>query len=250
MEFANINITGGFAISGAAEFVTANLIQLLDAANSASYSGSGSTWYDISGQGYNGTISGPTYSANNQGYFNFSAGNYISLPGGLPITNLTEMTWNSVAYYSNVATAGNPGKGSLFSSGAGFTSDMLFSCYRGDLFYQINDGGDGSASITLPSTDTWLNLCLVFNGNGSTNADRMKLYINGVLQTLSYSYSVPATTPSATGSVEIGRYTLSTGDGDLQFVGRCSVHALYNRALTQAEVTQNFDAVKDRYGIS
>ena len=51
------------------------LVFYLDAGNSASYGGSGSTWSDISGNGNNGTIDGATYSSNEGGYFNFDGSN-------------------------------------------------------------------------------------------------------------------------------------------------------------------------------
>ena len=51
------------------------LVLYLDAANPKSYSGSGTTWTDISGNGNNGTISGATYSSNDGGYFDFDGSN-------------------------------------------------------------------------------------------------------------------------------------------------------------------------------
>ena len=41
--------------------VTDGLTLCLDGAASTSYSGSGSTWYDLSGNAYNGTITGASY---------------------------------------------------------------------------------------------------------------------------------------------------------------------------------------------
>ena len=48
--------------------ITSNLILHLDAGNTSSYPGTGTTWTDLSGNGYNGTLTnGPTYDSNNQG---------------------------------------------------------------------------------------------------------------------------------------------------------------------------------------
>ena len=53
--------------------VTDGLVLYVDARNTSSYSGSGNTWNDLSGQGNNGTITGATY--NNSGWFNFDGSN-------------------------------------------------------------------------------------------------------------------------------------------------------------------------------
>lgn len=62
--------------------ITNGLVLNLDAGNPASYSGSGTTWTDLSGNGNNGTlVNSPTYNANNQGYLSFNGSNtYVDLP--------------------------------------------------------------------------------------------------------------------------------------------------------------------------
>ena len=57
------------------QIVTDGLVLCLDAANKDSYPGSGTTWYDLSGNGYNSTAAGtvgPTFNSN--GYFEFTGG--------------------------------------------------------------------------------------------------------------------------------------------------------------------------------
>ena len=60
--------------------VTSGLVLCLDAANPRSYSGTGTTWTDLSGNGYNGTlVNSPTFS---QGVFTFNGStNYINVSG-------------------------------------------------------------------------------------------------------------------------------------------------------------------------
>ena len=60
--------------------VTSGLVLCLDAANPKSYSGTGTTWTDLSGNGYNGTlVNSPTFS---QGVFTFNGStNYINVSG-------------------------------------------------------------------------------------------------------------------------------------------------------------------------
>ena len=50
-------------------------------------------------------------------------------------------------------------------------------------------------SVTgLVSADTWYNALVVFDGSGATNADRLKLYINGNPITLTYTGTIPTQT--------------------------------------------------------
>lgn len=254
MILSNITLSGGmtFEAIGAISPVAGNIILELDAANSISYPGTGNTWFDLSGNDHDATlVDVPTWTSNDSGYFEFTTGNYMTLPTGIPLQGVTEFSYNSWAWYANVATGGNPGRGSLFSYGFNFTNDILVSCYQGFLFTQINNDSDGSAGLNIPALDSWLNICIVYDGAGSTNEDKLKMYVNGVEQTLSFGeYTVPAVT-SSIGEVtpEIGRYSLSQGDTELQFAGRLAYTSLYDKALSGAEVTQNFNALKGRYGL-
>ena len=59
--------------SKASDIVTNGLVVHVDAANRSSYSGAGSTWFDLSGNNLNFTLTGsPTHSTNNGGYFTFN----------------------------------------------------------------------------------------------------------------------------------------------------------------------------------
>ena len=58
--------------------VTSGSVLFLDAGNPASYSGSGSTWTDISGNGNNGTMTNVTYSSNNGGHMVFPGNGYVN----------------------------------------------------------------------------------------------------------------------------------------------------------------------------
>ena len=56
------------SIAGGPDIVENGLVLHLDAADSNSYPGSGTVWTDLSGNGYNGTLTnGPTFSSSNRG---------------------------------------------------------------------------------------------------------------------------------------------------------------------------------------
>ena len=62
-------------------------------------------------------------------------------------------------------------------------------------------------TVTTLQADQWYHLAMVYNGSGIDNASRLKLYINGVNESLTWVGTIPSTTcASNTGDFRIGRY--------------------------------------------
>jgi hypothetical protein len=82
------------------------------------------------------------------------------------------------------------------------------------------------------SQQQWFHMANVFDGTQSIHADRLKIYINGKLMTLTYSGPIVPSTASATDDVtRIGRYATNN-----QWLGRITDCRLYQRALSQREI--------------
>lgn len=221
-----------------ASIVTNGLVLCLDAGNTKSYPGTGTTWTDLSGLGNNGTlVNGPTYSSANSGSLVFDGvndyadcGNGSSLSFGNVITVI-------VSYYKGNTGTHNPivSKKSADPSLAGWeiadSSGMLRATFR-PTATQINIGD----SFTTFSLNVWAIAALTFDGTTA------KLYKNGV-NTLSTSSGGPVTLNSS-GPMRIA--TRSDGNMTNGSVGFVNV---YNRALSSTEVTQNFNALRGRYGL-
>ncbi len=63
------------------KLVTSGLVLCLDAANKLSYPGSGTSWYDLSGNNYNGTLTnGPTFNNGNGGSIVFDGASISRFP--------------------------------------------------------------------------------------------------------------------------------------------------------------------------
>ena len=90
------------------------------------------------------------------------------------------------------------------------------------------------------TTNTWHNICFVKPGNATQGGS---MYLNGNL--LSPSVTTAYTILNNNDAKVIGQ---GTGGGQF-FPGRIDIISLYNRALTAAEVQQNFQALRGRYGI-
>jgi len=218
--------------------VTNGLVMCLDAGNANSYPGTGTTWTDISNSGNSVVFSSAT--TYNSGYFSLSSTTYAGIASntllGLPAgsNNFSVGVWfnyNSVASYTayfekqNNAGGvlgtqrldmGNVGSTSYFTTWNNSTSAID----QGNFAYTINTGN-------------WYYGCL-------TCALSSKIcYMNG--QPISTS-NFNSTWPDNNQALGIGGYIRKIN-------GLLSNVTVYNRALSPAEVYQNFNALRGRFGI-
>jgi hypothetical protein len=244
------NFTTELAVAPATTSISTNGLALnLDAGNTLSYPGTGTTWTDLSGNGRNGTlINGVGYSSSNGGYLTFNGvGQDVRLSniGVLlnAVTNFSIDMWFKIA---------NPSTGafySLFSYGwsSNYSADILIYQTANKIGVQVNNGADGGGEIAYTSTG-FANVQVVYNGTLTGNSNRLKIYINGVEQTATFGYTVPAITSTVAGGQNaIASYSTPSYNNFL--LGNVSVNRIYNRSLTSTEVATNFDALKSRYGL-
>ena len=220
------------------EIVNNGLVLALDAGNTKSYPGSGTTWTDLSGRNNNATlIGGATYNLANMGNIAFDFVNgvaNINDADSLSFTNniFTIDVW---AYFNSVnVTQGVIGKRGWEYSIHTTGSNALY-------FYAWTAAGSGIYfNQTTIQAATWYNFSWVADGIQSI------LYVNSVPGS---PYGKVAGTMSNTGTgLTVGRGgQASTGDAYMN--GRVSATKFYNRALTAAEIQQNFNALRGRFGI-
>lgn len=216
------------------------LILNLDAAKKDSYPGSGTVWNDISGNGNGGTISGPIYNSSNGGALFFPSASNAYVSGSnpnLPSGNnaFTKSVWVKSGYkgstdHPNIISWGanstNNKNGLSLQSTAG-NAQILHWFFANDYSCSIND-----------ITNTWANVTVTYN------PPTLIFYVNAVSQ----STQTVTGTPNVSGSInlEIGRFGTST---QYNFSGSIANIQIYNRALSAAEVLQNYNAQKSRYGL-
>ena len=231
------------------QIVTDGLVLNLDAGDTSSYPGSGTTWYDISGNGLTGALTnGPTYDSANEGSIVFDGVNdYVDVtdtPLRITGVSFTMEVWfyydgNSSKAYA-IAGKRNSSPYNQYSLwiGNGTASvtpgNVLFGFVRID-----ESGGDRSTNYTLPSAG-------IYHAALINDSSSLKLYVNNVLRaTTSNTYPSPANLLISGQNFRIGE--LYTGDRYLN--GKVYTTRLYNRALSASEVEQNFNALRGRYGI-
>jgi len=232
------------------KIITNGLVLALDAANPKSYPGSGTTWFDLSGNGNNGTlVNGPTFDSANKGSIVFDGVNdYISLgttffiSTGNPFTVQLWMNHNprsSGTLFHRMITLNASGTTTL---GIAYVP-VLSSGYEG-LYMTSNTGWARAYTQFKPASNVWGFLTLTYNGNGSTNAANFKMFWNtNQLTLLTSGVTVPAATTAA-------NFLGVRQDGDGQvYNGKMSWYTIYNRELPSSEIQQNFNALRGRYGI-
>jgi hypothetical protein len=219
------------------QIVTNGLVLCLDAANTKSYPGSGTTWTDLSAFGNNGTLTnGPTYSSANGGSLAFNGTNYISsFPTQISTTGSRTV---SCFFRTNVTTRNGlcGTRGNAVATGWVLTVNQPLS---GSLnyFHTAGSGIDVAAGISI---NTWYNACVTYDVATATAT----LYLNGA------QIGSPVTSFSAmTPSVFNGAIGAEDGQFNNKFNGNIAQVQVYNRALTATEIQQNFNALRGRFGI-
>ena len=232
-----LNQTGKYFLikTGYENIVTAGLVANYDFGWYNSYIGTGSSFHDISGNFITGTLyNGVGFSGNDNGYLSFDgADDYAQVTQTLstPITICGWVKYNDQGQVTNTWIDISP------------HTVLVVSLNRtgiGDTYVYIGNGSSwlGAPGINASQkmlVNTWYHLAFVSNGSSST------LYMNGVnVGTSIYSPSGYGTSYRF-GSIVYGSEWLD---------GNIATTTIYNTALTQAQILQNFNAQAYRFGVN
>ena len=238
------------SLSHSPSIVTSGLVLALDAANTKSYPGSGTTWTDLSGNN-NGTLTnGLTYSSSNNGSLVFNgSNNYIEFGDVLDLgtNDLTVNVWARPAALAagNILVSKTRAAVQNYRFNFGFLNGFMYTFFQGNSGSGTDIAPTGTTAI---STNTWYMLTYVVKRDSS-----ISMYINGTLETLSGSATISQWNGLDFQSSNPFRIGCST-EGDNTtirslFNGNISDVQVYFRSLTQSEITQNFNALRGRYGL-
>ena len=208
------------------DIITDGLVLIQDAASERSYPGSGTTWYDLSGNSINGTLS--------------SAAMATAVPGEMRLNNSTdyinyghnallEPTSITVAAWVNLDN--NNDRHILITKWLGYSFEISSTGYP---YFRLNGPGDQYSSEAL----TWGEWYLI-TGTFDNSTKKHDCYVNGVnkgtsVKSSSIAYSQGTLSIPYTGNPAYGK-------------GEIATVSIYNRALTAAEVLQNYNAQKSRF---
>lgn len=206
------------------EIVNSGIILHVDAANPRSWPGSGSTLYDISGNQNHFTVSGTPTTINSAIQFDTTSYAY---------NNSSDFRIGTYTFMAATRYTGGV-KGRIIAANYTLTtSNWLLGHHGGqvDKFYS-----DGWVYNGTTYDTSWR----IYTGTVNTGTDTYRFYINGNLIAESAGGS---NGPNGLVINGYGSTTTERSDGQFSFL------SVYNRILTSAEIQQNFEATRSRYGI-
>ena len=224
------------------KIVTDGLVLALDAADKNSYSGSGTTWRDLSGNTNNNTLTnGPTFNSANGGSIVFDGVDDFC-QGTIPSSAFSSAHSICCWFYRNTITNWS----ALFSNNVGTNSCSILTFIDGTNFLGINQVGVQAANIAMDigsHLNRWIYATITFAGASSGNTVTVYVYKDGSLLT----NSGPLYWNLSTGtSYYIGRHYQT----EVQILnGNIPSVSVYNRALSASEIAQNYNAQKSRFNL-
>jgi hypothetical protein len=235
-------------VEGGGNVITDGLVLYLDAANTKSYIGSGTTWTDLSRGGNTmALVNGPTFNSSNNGSIVFDGiDDRVSLTSSINTgQNFTVSAWIYPTLLGGtrrcvVANSYNYSgrNGWLLNVAGGGGTNGFFLSLGADLAYR-------TSANNLLTVNQWAFISAVCV-SGGTN---LLLYLNGVevpsyLGTLLSSGTITYTYPQFNlGFRNVGGVTTDP------YTGRIAQTSVYNRVLSAAEILQNYNATKSRFGL-
>jgi hypothetical protein len=225
------------------KIVTEGLVLYLDAANTKSYPSSGTVWSDLSRSGNNGTlINGPTFDSANGGSIIFDGVNdygVLNINSGLNASNISLCVTAKIPPQNNASLLFLFNRSDYLCVG-NFTGSIVgppngesFSMVKANPANQVSTVRGGEHRFT---DDLYHDFVYTKQGNAE------RFYVDGILVG-SFTSSQPIA--SQLYPIEIGQRINAAFFRQLT----SSTYRIYNRELTAAEVLQNYNATKGRFGL-
>jgi len=222
------------------KIVTDRLVLCLDAANTKSYPGSGTTWSDLI-ESNNGTlVNGPTYSSVDGGAIVFDGtndrGNFTT-----PITSTSNQTYeiwtNAIASASAATGYAYLIHNNNFNNSTG-SSYLTIGIQPTQQYFAAFDGAFSTMDLGVTANTSNI-LQIVLTWDGSTQ----KAYANSVLKNSQALTGTPQNFDTTTGFGDYKSSTYRMIQGNIYSI------KVYNKALTASEIQQNYNALKGRFGL-
>jgi hypothetical protein len=244
-----LNISGSIVNAGIARtlnyksIATRGLVFQLEAGASDSYPETGTSWFDLTTTTVSGSLNnGPVFSTASGGYFSFDGTNDdVSISSILNAYPFTVSFWASYPYSGwapptdgldqliNMSIAGQRISIGTVKNPGWPTGPVLM--YGGSNHWSF----DGSSALS--TANQFYNVVWAVVANNDSNH---KIYVNGVSQALTNNGGAHGGTA--------GWQIASNGQSSEYWIGTIANVIVYNRVLSQAEVTQNYNAQKSRFG--
>jgi hypothetical protein len=221
----------------ATTIIQQGLVLNIDAANPYSYGGAGTTVYDTSNTALSWTATNVTYNSDPIKYFSFNGSNSSLVSSTSTAYDSQTITMECWCYPSSLSQSGF-----LFEKGAVNTQYSMF--FNGDGVFYFRTMSISTQDLSFTSSayltaNAWNHIVCTYGAGTKT------VYINGAQGP--QQTSLTGTLPTGQTNQYIGKYG-AVGD-NFPFNGRIAESRVYNIALTAAQVLQNYNATRTKYGL-
>jgi hypothetical protein len=232
----SIEISNGFMVTPNASLITTGLVLHLDAGNPLSYPGSGTTWTSLVGS-YSGSMgTGVGYSSSNGGVLTFDGATtaFVNMyPSTSTLVSTATNNFSIEAWYQS-----NNNRPEIAATGAG-SSGWVFGWFTstGTAWKVTKYGVIDLQTGTIPQNTSWHHVVLTYS---STTG--VRVYIDGSLSGTALNNN----TNLRGGSV----FSIGKGEStSYMHNGSIAIFRWYSAVLSAADVLQNYNATKSRFGL-
>jgi len=222
----------------------------VDASSVTSYPGSGTTWYDLSGNTNNGTLyNGVSYSDTNNGVMNFDGGNdrvdvgdNLEWPGALTVISCFKRTVRDAVNADSVV--GNWNWDPAAANRRGWVLRYFINTDNLNFVISVTNGTlVQDMTVSSPTTlNNWYCAAGVFDPTDRT----MKMYVNGALiSTVTTASGYDRIAYDSPSQMQIGFNSVNVG----YFTGQIGKVGIYNKALSADDISANFSSTRSQYGL-
>ena len=233
-----------------------NVALYLDAHQYGRHQGT-TVWYDMSPNEYDVTVTGPTmvnYFPKCYSFDGTDDGGYMTRATSVSASQ-TNMSYGFWINFDSWVT--NHLYNQIYCEEAGvwianYYDKIGFDIHNGSTWVDTNGGVNDGLQITVPSakqTATWIYIVLVYDGSGSSTSANFRGYLDGEESfnvTTSFSAGGAGNINASAGDIEIGKR--AAGGNDKFLPADLANVMVYQTSLTAAQVKQNYNYFKNRFG--
>lgn len=217
--------------------------------NESSWNGTTGEVIDSSGSGYNATAqNGPTTINEGFGRSGTFAGDndFVNAGNVTQLNNTSEFSVSQWVYITDVTAQDR-----IFHKITNGNNDISIAPFYQTtqrIYFEVGNGANSYGyweSTGVVANNNWYNIVGVYDGSAATNAEKLKLYVNGVQRTMTYVGTIPSTTASLSGTNLI----LGAGSSAEYFTGKLDDVRVYSRDLSSEEVGKLYQLVPEQVNI-
>ena len=226
------------AVNTRNNIVTNGLTLYWDGANTLSYPSGSATWNNLVSSNFNGLL------LRGSSFTPFGGGSFLANGTTTRITSSLQTLPSSSTFEFWINRTNSANEYNMI----GGMYLPYFAFRSSSVFFFSNSYSGTQRNLSTPSTysnNTWYNVAFVTEYTGSNVTTTSKIYVNGTLAT-SANYAGSQKSPTDQQFTVGSQRSVIT---EYPFSGSIAIAKVYNYALSDQEIVQNYNATKGRFGL-